>query len=90
MIALTGASSSLVANHRYAPAEDLLDALEAGEHTADDIATKLELSTRDVVNTLNMLAAGANPLVRRRILAGEEISARDGWRTLAARWELIR
>jgi hypothetical protein len=81
-----------VPNHsRFAPADPVLQALESADRrTADDIADDLDLSTRDVVATLNLLAAGENPLVRRRVHGIEDSSIRDGWRALAADWELIR
>jgi hypothetical protein len=79
----------LVANHRgYAPADDVLNALAAGSVTADVIGDEIDRPTRDVVATLNMLAAGENPLVRRRVIAVQDGSARDGWYTTAAQWEL--
>lgn len=50
---------AVVANHRrFAPVEALVDVLKRfGPQTADEIGSHLELSTRDVVATLNVLAA---------------------------------
>ncbi len=76
--------SVLVANHlRFAPADRILDVLsDLGQGTADAIAERLDLSTRDVVATLNALRR--NGTVGRAVYGEPE-----GDRTFGARWGLL-
>lgn len=75
----------LVANHRrLAPADDVLDTLDdLGATTANEIGEHLDVCTRDVVATLNVLSGPPTPLVVRSVTEPP-----GGEQTRAARWRL--